>query len=224
MSKIVIAIDGPAGSGKSTTAKLVAQKLGFLYLDTGAMYRAITLKCLRLEKDLTDQKQVEKIAQESDIKFDFEDGSNHVLLDGEDVTSAIRQPDIDRNVSFLAKHKKVREVLVAHQRRLGQNHDLVAEGRDTTTVVFPDAIKIYLSADLKERARRRLWELKSKGIESSEEEQTEELARRDKIDSTRENSPLFRHKDAIVIDTTDLTISQQVNKVIEVCKEKIGAK
>lgn len=224
MPKTVIAIDGPAGSGKSTTAKLVAQKLGFVYLDTGAMYRAITLKCLRLKKDITSQKQTAKIANESDIKFDFKNGINHILLDQEDVTFAIRQPEIDRNVSVVAKHKKVREVLVTQQERLGQNHNLVAEGRDTTTVVFPDAIKIYLNADLKERAKRRFLELKSKGTESSTEEQIEELARRDKIDSTRENSPLFKHKDAIVVDTTNLTIEQQVDKVIEIYKEKIGAK
>lgn len=224
MPNIVIAIDGPAGSGKSTTAKLVARKLGFVYLDTGAMYRAITLKCLRMKKDIDSQQEITKIAKNSVIKFEFKDKSNHIYLDGEDVTEAIRQPQIDRNVSILAKHPKVREVLVAQQRKMSQNYDLVAEGRDTTTVVFPHAVKIYLTADLKERAKRRLLELESKGIKSSLEEQTKEIANRDRIDSTRKASPLVLDKDAIMVDTTDLTIEQQVESVIEIYKEKIKAK
>ena len=224
MSNILIAIDGPAGSGKSTTAKLVAKKLGFVYLDTGAMYRAITLKSLRMKKDINDPQKIVKIAKESDIKFEFKNKTNHIFLDGEDVTQEIRQPQIDKSVSILAKYKKVREILVAQQKKLGQNHNLVAEGRDTTTVVFPDAIKIYLNADLKERAKRRFLELGSKDIKSSQEEQIKELSKRDGLDSTREASPLLKHKDAIVVDTTNLTIEQQVNRVIKIYKEKIKAK
>lgn len=224
MSNTVIAIDGPAGSGKSTTAKLVANKLGFVYLDTGAMYRAITLKCLRLKKDINDGKEMTKIAEDSSIKFEFKNGINHIYLDGEDVTLDIRQPEIDKNVSILAKHPKVREVLVAQQKNLSQNHNLVAEGRDTTTVVFPSAIKIYLTADLKKRAKRRLLELESKGIRSSLEEQIKEISRRDKLDSTRQASPLMLDKDAIVVDTTDLTIDQQVERVVEIYKEKMKTK
>lgn len=224
MSNILIAIDGPAGSGKSTTAKLVAKKLGFVYLDTGAMYRAITLKSLRMKKDINDPQKIVKIAKESDIKFEFKNKTNHIFLDGEDVTQEIRQPQIDKSVSILAKYKKVREILVVQQKKLGENYNLVAEGRDTTTVVFPDAIKIYLNADLEERAKRRFLELKSNGIKSSHKEQIKELSRRDKLDSTREASPLLKHKDAIVVDTTNLTIEQQVNRVIEIYKEKIKAK
>jgi CMP/dCMP kinase len=224
MSNVVIAIDGPAGSGKSTTANLAANKLGFVYLDTGAMYRAITLKCLRLKKDINNEKEMTKIAENSSIKFQFKNGTSHIYLDGKDVTLDIRQPEIDKNVSILAKHPKVRKVLVTQQKSLSQNHNLVAEGRDTTTVVFPLAIKIYLTADLKERAKRRFLELESKGIKSSLEEQINEISRRDKLDSTRQASPLLLDKDAIVVDTTDLTIDQQVERVVEIYKKKMKIK
>jgi len=224
MSRTVIAIDGPAGSGKSTTAKLVAKRLGFIYLDTGAMYRAITLKCLRTKKDANDQEEVTRVAKDSAIEFALKDDINHIYLDGEDVTEAIRQPQIDKGVSVLARHPKLREVLVGQQRKLGQKDNLVAEGRDTTTVVFPNAIKIYLAADLNERAKRRLLELESKGIRSSLEEQTEEISRRDKLDSTRQASPLLVDKEATIVDTTNLTIEQQVERVIEIYKNQIKTK
>ena len=139
MAKKVIAIDGPAASGKSTTAKLVAQKLGFLYLDTGAMYRAITLKALKQGVDVNDEEKLEKLTENSVISFGNKDGENKIWLDGEDVTKQIREPEVDRNVSYVSMHKKVRRLLVEMQKRLGEENDLVAEGRDTTTVVFPHA-------------------------------------------------------------------------------------
>lgn len=223
MAKKVIAIDGPAGSGKSTTAKLVAKKLNFLYLDTGAMYRAITLKALEKAIDVNDEEALIKIAEDSKISFENKNGTYKILLDGEEVTDRIREPKVDRNVSLVSAYKKVRKILVEKQKQIGRKNDLVAEGRDTTTVVFPHAFKIYLDADLKERAKRRFLELKDKGIQTSLEEQIEEITKRDKLDSERETSPLCRDKDAVVVDTTHLTIEEQVNKVIELYKVKSGS-
>ncbi len=220
MAKKVIAIDGPAGSGKSTTAKLVAKKLNFLYLDTGAMYRALTLKALEKGVDVNDEEKLEKLTKNSVISFKKEDGIDKIFLDGKDVTEKIREPLVDQNVSFVSVHKKVRKILVEKQKEIGRKNDLVAEGRDTTTVVFPHAFKIYLDADLKERAKRRLLELKDKGIQTSLEEQIKEIAKRDKLDSERKASPLCRDKDAVVVDTTHLTIEEQVNKVIELYRVK----
>jgi cytidylate kinase len=219
MDKTVIAIDGPAASGKSTTARLVARRLGFLYLDTGAMYRAITLKALEEGVDVNDEEGLEKLAAGSRIRFRTQDGANRILLDGRDVSDRIREPSVNQNVSYVSMHKKVRRLLVQMQKKMGQENDLVAEGRDTTTVVFPRAFKVYLDADLKVRARRRLLELEQKGIRTTVEDQMESIARRDKLDSEREASPLLRHKDAVVVDTTNLTIEQQVEQVIRLFQE-----
>ncbi|KPL03300.1 MAG: hypothetical protein AMJ90_03285 [candidate division Zixibacteria bacterium SM23_73_2] len=220
----IIAIDGPAGSGKSTTARLVAERLRFLYLDTGAMYRAITLKALEEGIDLKNEEELEELALDSKIEFRKQNSNTQVFIDGEDVTSKIRDPLIDRNVSLASKHRKLREVLVGWQRQMGEKNDLVAEGRDTTTVVFPDAlVKVYLDCDLKERAKRRLLEFKQKGIPSTLKEQSRELSTRDKFDSGRKVSPLLQDRDAVVVDTTDLTIEQQVQKVIEVYQKILKA-
>jgi cytidylate kinase len=218
--KRIIAIDGPAASGKSTTAKLVAQKLGFLYLDTGAMYRAITLKALENSVDVNDEEKLEKMTKDSEINFENKDGVNRIWLDGKNVTEKIRDPQVDKNVSYVSMHKEVRKILVEMQKTMGEENDLVAEGRDTTTVVFPHAFKVYLDAATKERAKRRFLELKAKGVSSTVEEQIEELSRRDKLDSEREASPLSKDKDAIIVDTTNLTIEQQVEKVVQLFLEK----
>ncbi len=220
MAKKIIAIDGPAGSGKSTTAKLVAQRLGFLYLDTGAMYRAITLKALESGVDVNDEENLEKLTKNSVISFENKDGTNRIWLDGKDVTEKIREPQVTRNVSYVSMHKKVRKMLVEKQKRMGEESDLVAEGRDTTTVVFPHAFKVYLDASLEERAKRRLLELKEKGIQTTLEEQTAEISKRDQLDSGREASPLLRDKDAVVVDTTGLTIEQQVDRVIQLFRRE----
>ena len=221
MGKKIIAIDGPASSGKSTTAKQVAKRLGFVYLDTGAMYRAITLKALRNGIDLEDEKNLAKIARESKLDLTDLDGKSKVYLDGEDVTELVRKPEINRAVSLVSVHRGVRAALVAKQKELGEKHDLVAEGRDTTTVVFPDAIlKIYLDCDVKERVRRRMLELKGKGINTDVEEQEKELSTRDKIDSQRDASPLKKDPEAVVVDTTDLSIEEQVEKVIRLYEKR----
>jgi cytidylate kinase len=220
MSREIIAIDGPAGSGKSTTARLVAQKLRFLYLDTGAMYRAITWKALQLGVDVNNEDKLEQLAENSAITFENKGGVNRIFLDGEDVTEKIREPRVNRNVSYVSMHKQVRRILVEMQRILGEENDLVAEGRDTTTVVFPQAFKVYLDADLKERARRRFLEMREKQIDTSIEEQIAEISRRDRLDSQRDASPLKRDKDAVVVDTTHLTIEQQVDRVIELFQKR----
>jgi cytidylate kinase len=220
MMKKIIAIDGPAGSGKSTTARLVAKKLGFVYLDTGAMYRAITLKALEDGVDANDEDKLEELTKNSVISFEIKDGINRIWLDGKDVTEKIREPKVDKNVSYVSMHKNVRKVLVEKQKRMGEESDLVAEGRDTTTVVFPYAFKVYLDASLEERAKRRFLELKEKGIETTLEEQIREISRRDKLDSEREASPLLQDKDAVVVDTSNLTIEQQVDRVIQLFKER----
>jgi cytidylate kinase len=219
MAKTVIAIDGPAASGKSTTAKLVARKLGFLYLDTGAMYRAITLKALENGVDVNDEENLARLTEDSTISFKALDGANRIELDGRDVSDKIREPLVNQNVSYVSVHKKVRRLLVQMQKKMGQQNDLVAEGRDTTTVVFPHAFKVYLDADLRVRARRRLLELEQKGIRTTPEDQIRELSRRDKLDSERKVSPLLRHKEAVIVDTTDLTIGQQVDRVIQLFGE-----
>jgi len=223
MAKKIIAIDGPAASGKSTTAKLVAQKLGFVYLDTGAMYRAITLKALENGVDVNDEEKLKELTKNSVITFENKDGSSRIWLDGKDVTEKIRELQVDRNVSYVSMHKKVRRALVEMQKRMGEENDLVAEGRDTTTVVFPHAFKVYLDADVKERAKRRLLELEEKGMQTTFEEQIEEISRRDKLDSEREQSPLLRDKDAVVVDTTNLTIEQQVDRVIQLFRQEAEA-
>jgi cytidylate kinase len=221
MKKEVIAIDGPAGSGKSTTAKLVSKKLGFVYLDTGAMYRAITLKALRKKISPKDEEKLTQIAQNSNLDLREEEGASKVYLDEEDITESIREPSINRIVSDISVHKKLRAVLVAKQKELGEKHNLVAEGRDTTTVVFPQAtLKVYLDCDIKERAKRRMLELQAKGIQTTLDEQIHELSSRDKIDSQRETSPLKLDPEAVIVDTTDLTIEGQVKKVIESYNKK----
>jgi cytidylate kinase len=223
MKTRIIAIDGPAGSGKSTTAKFVAKKLGFLYLDTGAMYRALTLKVLEQGIDPRSEREVSRIAESSSIEIKQGDSSNKILLDGKDVTDKIRAPRIDENVSFVSKHERVRKALVNLQKKIGQNRNLVAEGRDTTTVVFPDAfLKIYLNCDLEERAKRKTLEFKKKSISTSLQEQRKGLALRDQIDSKRKLSPLKKDEGALVIDTTYLTIEQQVEKVVQIYMERIS--
>jgi len=223
MKTRVIAIDGPAGSGKSTTARLVATRLGFVYLDTGAMYRAITLKVLRERVDPRSEKEVSRIAESSSVHIRHRDCSYRIILDGKDVTDEIRDPAIDENVSHVSEQKKVREILVNLQKKIGETQNVVAEGRDVTTVVFPDAlVKVYLDCDLNERARRRTLELQQKGISDSVEEQAGKIASRDEIDSKRRLSPLKKDQDAFVIDTTHLTIQEQVDKVVQIYEERLS--
>ncbi len=210
---MIIAIDGPAGAGKSTVARLLAQKLGFLYIDTGAMYRAVTLKALEYGVDFADHKTIAEIAGKANItlKSSGVNSSIEVILDGRDVSREIRHPRVTERVSEVAKIPAVRTVMLGLQRQLGRQQDSVIEGRDIGTVVFPDAErKFYLDASPQERTRRRHKEMVEKGQEVSLEDIADNIRTRDKIDSTRECAPLRRAEDAIYIDTTDMTIEQVV--------------
>lgn len=211
----MIAIDGPASSGKSTTARLVAKRLGYLYLDTGAMYRAITLKALRTGVDLDNEKALEELARNSSLEMRLEDEVPRVFLDGQEVTSQIRSREVSDEVSKVSAYPGVRRAMVSLQRQFAKEAGVVAEGRDMGTVVFPDAdLKIFLTCDLAERTKRRYLELKSQGLDSSAERVRTNLQSRDRIDSTREDSPLLKADDAVVVDTTDLTIEEQVEEVL----------
>lgn len=213
---MIIAVDGPAGAGKSTVSKLLAQRLGFVYIDTGAMYRALTLKAIEQGIDINDAKALEDMARSTSIDLvNSPDGKLRVLLDGNDVSLQIRQPRITACVSDVARVPGVRKVMVTLQRRLGKARDSVLDGRDIGTSVFPDAEKkFYVDAAFDERVRRRHKELREAGQEVSLEEVASDLRNRDTIDSTRECSPLKKAEDAVYIDTTDLTIGQVVDKML----------
>ena len=213
---MIIAIDGPAGAGKSTVARTIAQKMGFLYIDTGAMYRALTLKALESEIDEKDTDALIEMARSASIDLmNEQDGSLKILLDGRDVTSPIRQPRITRLVSDIAKIKGVREIMLGWQRKLGLQRDSVLDGRDIGTVVFPDADKkFYIDAEFSVRVRRRYKELKELNQDVTLKDIEKDLRNRDNIDSTREFAPLKKADDAIYIDTTELTIEEAVDKVL----------
>ncbi len=223
--RLRIAIDGPAGSGKSTTARLLAKKLGYIHIDTGAMYRALTLKALRLNVDLENEQQLVELAQQTSIEFETSDGNLIVLLDGEKVTSEIRAPEVTNSVSTVSKHPKVRALMVQRQQELARNGAVVLDGRDIGTVVLPDAeVKIFLTADVSERARRRKKDLALVGIEADALQLEEEIRERDRKDSTRSASPLKIANDAIVIDTTNMKIEQKVEKIFSIVNEKLKSK
>ncbi len=227
---LIIAIDGPGGSGKSTTAHLLAKRLSYLYLDTGAMYRALTWKALKDKVNIKDEKALSQLAKK--IQICLKPGSNvetKVYLDNKDVTSLIRCPEINKYVSLVSIVKGVREAMVAQQKKMGKHGSIVAEGRDTTTVVFPKAdIKIFLNASFEERVERRWKEEKTKGISSNKEKVATGLLERDRIDSQRKISPLKISEKAIVIDNTHLSISQTVDKILkqvkktEICRAQRG--
>ena len=211
----IIAIDGTAASGKTTTARRVAEHFHYLCVDTGSMYRAITLKALQKKVDVSDAAALSGLVDMTDIAFVQGDGSVRVLLDHVDVTEAIRSPQVTEHVSAVSEVKHVRDALVARQRDLGSRGGVVMEGRDIGTVVFPDAdVKIFMVADIGERVKRRGAELEKKGLAVTAKTMEETLLRRDEWDSTRKNSPLRKAADAQVVNTTHLTIEDQVEAVI----------
>jgi len=217
--KLVVAIDGPAGSGKSTSAILVAQKLGYLYIDTGAMYRAITF--LALQKNLQNEKDIIKLAGQIDLKLDFVNGKTKVFVNGSEITEDIRTAEVNAKVSDVSKIKDLRKILVKKQREMGsKDRGVVMEGRDIGTVVFPEAdVKIFMTASIDARAERRMKEYIDKGIDISLEEVKKNLLNRDEIDSGRDVSPLTMAPGAVKVDTSRVSIAEQVNIIIEEVKK-----
>ncbi|MCG9967715.1 (d)CMP kinase [Pelotomaculum terephthalicicum JT] len=216
-SKPNIAIDGPAGAGKSTVARMVAEELGYLYIDTGAMYRAITLKAIREGLDLHDPVAVGEMAEAANVELVAGDDRNlKILLDSEDVTEEIRSPYISQNVSLTASIPAVRKHLVKLQQAMAKRGGVVMEGRDVGTVVLPDArIKIYLTASTEERARRRREELIGKGYHVNQEQMEMEICERDRIDTTRKTDPLVPAPDAEIIDSSFFTVDMVVKMIID---------
>ncbi len=210
----VVAIDGPGGAGKSTIARLLAKKLNYLHLDTGAMYRAVTLAALNNNLDFDAETELVELAKNVDITFDK---YGDIYLNGENVSEDIRTAAVNSHVSQTAAVKGVREVLVKKQQQLAQNNMVVMDGRDITTVVLPEAEhKFFLTASLEERAKRRYQEVRSKNKDADFDKIKESIARRDKLDSEREHSPLKQADDAVLVDTTDLSIDQVLEKMIAI--------
>ena len=223
MLQKAIAIDGPSGAGKSTIARFVAKDLGFRYIDTGAMYRACTLKALRMNLDVNDEAAVSAIADTVKIRLEDENGLPFIFMDGENVSEAIRDVDVTANVSVVCRYPAVREAMVALQRGFADEGGVVMDGRDIGTYVLTDAmLKVFLTADVKVRGHRRFLEWREKGIggQMTEEDVIADLIRRDELDSTRELNPLRRAEDAVLLDYSDLTIPEVVSKIIDLWKEK----
>ncbi|RKY66005.1 MAG: (d)CMP kinase [Candidatus Latescibacterota bacterium] len=224
MRRPIVAIDGPAASGKSTTARLVAERLGYRWVDTGAMYRALALKVVREKIKPWEEGRLREMLGRTEVRLEEGDGGLRVLLDGEDVTDLVRSPEVTRAVSWVCALPFVREAMVQLQRRMAAGGGVVMEGRDIGTVVVPDAeVKVFLDADVRERARRRWRELREKGMDVSLEDVERELEERDRKDSAREHSPLRRAPDAILVDTTNLSVEEQVERIVRMVKAYVQA-
>lgn len=218
--RLIIAIDGPAAAGKSTTAKLVAKKLGYVHVDSGAMYRAVTLKVLRHGISLDAAEEITKLAQTTRIELREANGSLTVLLDGKNVTQEIRVVNVTNAVSKVSSIKEVRAAMVREQRQMGRQGGVVMDGRDIGTVVFPNAdLKIFMFASINERAKRRAEELVAAGLQPHRETLKKEIAHRDQLDSTRNESPLRKAEDAIELDTSNMTIDEQVEFIVKKANE-----
>lgn len=215
----IIAIDGPAGSGKGTITKRVAKEIGFFRLDTGALYRCVTLEVIRNKIDIKDIQKMVDIVRNMKVEFGTNQDINeldYVFLNKEDVTKAIRSNEVNKKISVISSIKEVREEMLEIQRNIAKEKDTIMEGRDIGTVVFPNAdLKIYLNADIKERARRRYKENIEKGIDTTYEEVLSILKNRDKIDMERKVAPLKKADDAIEIDSTNMTVEDVVDKIVE---------
>lgn len=218
---IVVTIDGPAGAGKSTVAKLLARALEYRLLDTGAIYRTVALLATEADASWEDERALAGICRDLDIQFRFEDAVNHVFVGTRDVTTAIRAPEISRGSSHVSQHPGVRAGLLDLQRRLGKSGGVVVEGRDTGTVVFPDAeAKFFLTASAEVRARRRHSELEGRGAEANYEEILAEMVARDERDSTRDVAPLTRAGDAVLVDSSDRPVEQVVAGMLEIVRRR----
>ncbi|NUK31239.1 (d)CMP kinase [Parageobacillus sp. VR-IP] len=220
--RINIAIDGPAAAGKSTVAKMIAKRLSYIYIDTGAMYRALTYRALQQGIALDDEQALISLLKDTYIELRPSHEGQLVLVNGEDVTNVIRSKEVTNAVSLVAKHPLVREEMVARQRALAKNGGVVMDGRDIGTHVLPNAeVKVFLKASVEERARRRHKENIARGFPSDLETLKKEIARRDQLDSEREVAPLKKAEDAIEIDTTSLSIEEVVERIMEIVNERI---
>lgn len=220
--KLSIAIDGPAAAGKSTVAKIIAEKLSYLYIDTGAMYRALTYKAISEGVELENEEALYQLLLRTNIKLTTSQEGQLVLLDDQDVTSDIRTSIVTNSVSVVSKHQQVREEMVRRQQEFGQTGGVVMDGRDIGTHVLPHAeVKVFLRASVEERALRRHAENLEKGFPSDLAMLTEEIAQRDKLDSEREIAPLKKAKDAVEIDTTALGIEDVVSQIMELVHERM---
>lgn len=216
-----IAIDGPAGAGKSTVARKVAQKLSFIYVDTGAMYRAMALYLLRQKIAAEDTAGIEDACKAADITIVHQDGEQKVLLDGEDVTAFLRTEEVGNMASVSSANGEVRRKLVALQQKLAGETDVVMDGRDIGTEVLPDAgVKIYLTASVHTRAVRRYQELREKGEKVFLEKIENDIQKRDEQDKNRENSPLRQAEDAVLVDSSEMTVDQVVEKILTIYRER----
>lgn len=219
IKNIVVAIDGYSSCGKSTLAKALAKKLHFIYVDSGAMYRAVTLYFLRNDTDLKNHNLIIEALEHIDLNFHSRDYQSHILLNGEEVSEEIRQMPVSENVSLIASIKEVRKAMVRKQQKMGKSKNMIMDGRDIGTTVFPNAqVKLFMTADPKIRAERRYNELKAKGENVSLEEIFDNIAHRDFLDTTREESPLMRAEDAIILENTNLTEEQQLAFAMEQVK------
>lgn len=222
MRRPIIAIDGPAGAGKSTVAKGVADRLGYLYIDTGAMYRAIAWKVLRAGVPITEAKAVVALARNTNVSLAAVEGEQRVYADGEDVSKAVRTPEATRASSPVSAIPGVRKRLVELQRNLASDGGVVMEGRDIGTVVFPDAeVKIFLTASAEERARRRVEQMRQQGLAADQEKIAAEMRERDLRDSSRATAPLVKAADAVLVDTDGMSIEQVINAIIEIHNKRI---
>lgn len=223
MKKIIIAIDGPSGSGKSTVAKLLASRLGYMYIDTGAMYRAVALQAKRDSVDINDSSALSRLCNSVKLEFVPDNGGLRTILNGEDVSEAIRTPEMSMAASAISARKEVREALLVLQRRMGETGGVVLEGRDVGTVIFPNAeAKFFLDASLDERGKRRYRELAAKGMDVTLEQTIEDVRKRDDNDSSRDIAPLKKADDAVVVDSTGLAIEEVVEKMTVVVNEKVN--
>jgi len=222
---IVVAIDGPSGAGKSTAARLLAERLGYLYIDTGAMFRAVALAVKMAGVSPDDEEALEAVCRSLKISFERQDGGYRVLANGEDVSEAIRTPEISHLTSRISARKAVRDVLLHEQRRMGRAGNVVLEGRDIGSVVFPDAdVKFFLSASVEERGRRRYLELKAKGEDVSLEKTIADVAERDARDEQREHAPLRMADDAVLIDSTGVSIEEVLQRMERLVRERESAR
>ncbi|MEG0254297.1 MAG: (d)CMP kinase [Vagococcus sp.] len=221
-NNIQIAIDGPASAGKSTVAKILAKKNSFIYCDTGAMYRALTLSALENNVNLDSEEELLSLLNKLTISFNHQEDGQHVFVNNEDVTLAIRNNTVTNSVSKVSAYKSIREEMVIRQQKIAESNSIVMDGRDIGTVVLPNAdLKIFLIASVVERAERRYKENISKGIETDFDELKKEIADRDHYDSTRKNSPLVQAEDAILVDTSGLNIGEVVLKIENLIQSQI---